>query len=104
MKPSKDGTTTKQHLEQVQKQTGRKLEQLEGPEFPTCMSYVWSVFLDLNNSRSMGEAGAQPITYQDIKAYTDLTHTALSPRDVNTIKLVDREYLSIMNASEKKKT
>jgi len=52
----------------------------------------------------MGEAGAQPITYQDIKAYTDLTHTAVSPRDVNTIKLVDKEYLSIMNASEKKKT
>jgi len=96
-KPGKDGTL-REHLEQVERQTGRKLKELEGPDFPFLLAHLWSAFLDLNNSRTMGAHTANPITYAEIKAYVDLTHTALSARDIETIKLLDRKYLEVMNS------
>ena len=96
-KPEKDGTL-REHLEQVERQTGRKLQELEAPDFPFTLSYLWSAFLDLNNSRTMGAHTANPINYAEIKAYVDLTYTALSARDIETIKLLDRKYLEVMNS------
>lgn len=100
VKPAKDGTI-KDYLEQIYKQTGCMPEQLKGPEFPSSMSYVWSAFLSLNDSRTMGQHSANPITHEGIKAFMEVTLTSLSPRDVETIKKLDKEYLSIMNTTEK---
>lgn len=96
VKPAKDGTL-RDHLEQIYKQTGRKPKELEGPEFPHLMSYVWSAFLQLNDARTMSQHTANPISYVDIKAYIDVTHTVLSSRDIETIKELDKVYLRIMN-------
>jgi len=96
-KPRKDGTL-REHLEQVERQTGRRPKDLEGPDFPSLLSYLWTAFLALNNSRSMGAHTANPISYQEIKAYCDLTAVVLSPRDVEAIKEVDSVYLKVMNS------
>jgi len=84
-------------LEQVEKQTGRRPKELDGPEFPQLLSHVWSAFLSLNNSRTMATHTANPITFEAIKAFCDLTHTFLSPRDVETIQILDQTYRSVMN-------
>ena len=97
-KPDKDGTTEREHLEQVERQIGRRPEALEPPtHFPSLMSHVWSAFVALSNSRTMGFSGPNPITYNEIKAWKELTDTSVSSRDIEAIKLVDVVYMGITN-------
>ena len=97
--PDENGTTQREHLEQVERQIGHKPKELEPPtEFPTLLSHVWSAFIDLNNSRTMGFSGPNPITYSEIKAWKELTHTPLCPWEIKAIKLVDVQYVRVMNS------
>mgnify|MGYP001285529195 CR=1 FL=1 len=61
------------------------------------MSHVWSAFVALSNSRTMGFSGPNPITYNEIKAWKELTDTSVSSRDIEAIKLVDVVYMGITN-------
>ena len=97
VKPDKDGHTQKAHLEQLQKQMGKKLPELEGPPFPSEVGFIWEAFLQLNDSRTMGTASANPIPYEAIKAFMEITYTVLSPRDIAVIKDLDKLYLKVMN-------
>ena len=63
------------------------------------MQSVWDSFLALNDSRTIGQASANPITYGEIKDFVDLTNTVLSPRDVVVIKELDKIYLKVMNSN-----
>jgi len=94
---SQDGATKLDHLEQVERQTGRTPQELEGPDFPFSVEYLWSAFLSLSNSRSIGFSGPNPITYEEIKAWKELTHTPLSARDIEAVKRLDLVYMRVMN-------
>ena len=97
-RPDKDGTTEREHLEQVERQIGRRPEALEPPtEFPQLLSHVWSAFITLSNSRTQGFSGPNPITYEQIKAWKELTETPIEPRDVVAIKEVDAVYMRVAN-------
>ena len=61
------------------------------------MSHFWSAFVALSNSRTMGFSGPNPITYNEIKAWKELTDTSVSSRDIEAIKLVDVVYMGITN-------
>jgi len=94
---SQDGTTKLEHLEQVERQTGRTPKELEGPDFPFSVEYLWSAFLSLSNSRSVGFSGPNPITYEEIKAWKELTQTPLASRDIEAIKRLDLVYIRVMH-------
>lgn len=97
-KPDKDGITEREHLEQVERQIGRRPEALEPPTvFPQLMSHVWSAFIALSNSRTQGFSGPNPITYEQIKAWKELTETPVEPREVEAIKRVDTVYMRVAN-------
>lgn len=97
-KPDKEGITEREHLEQVERQTGRKLEALESPtEFPRCIAHVWSAFVALNSDRSEGFNGPNPISYQQIKAWKELTETPVTAWEIAAIKRVDVVYMGIAN-------
>ena len=97
-KPDKDGITEREHLEQVERQIGRRPEALEPPTvFPQLMSHVWSAFCRLSNSRTQGFSGPNPITYEQIKAWKELTETPVEPREVEAIKSVDTVYMRVAN-------
>jgi hypothetical protein len=61
------------------------------------MSNVWSAFIALSNSRTAGFSGPNPITYNEIKAWKELTETPISSREVEAIKSVDVVYMGITN-------
>jgi len=97
-KPDKDGITEREHLEQVERQIGRRPEALEPPtEFPQLMAHVWSAFITLSNSRTQGFSGPNPITYEQIKAWKELTETPVSAWEIVAIKRVDVVYMGIAN-------
>jgi hypothetical protein len=61
------------------------------------MSHVWSAFITLSNSRTQGFSGPNPITYEQIKAWKELTETPVEPREVEAIKRVDTVYMRVAN-------
>lgn len=87
-----DGSTTRQHLENIYRQTGRKPIDLEN-ELPEFHSRVWEDFLSLNSKRTSNGFGSNPITYLDIKAWCELYQVRLSLSDIDLINRLDNEYL-----------
>ncbi len=61
------------------------------------MSHVWSAFISLSNSRSTGYSGPNPITYEQIKAWKELTDTPLDARDVEAVVRIDAVYMRVAN-------
>tara|TARA_Y100001956_G_C4108510_1_gene181231 strand:+ start:1433 stop:1621 length:189 start_codon:yes stop_codon:yes gene_type:complete len=61
------------------------------------VSHVWSAFISLSNSRSAGYSGPNPITYEQIKAWKELTDTPLDARDVEAVVRVDAVYMRVAN-------
>jgi len=97
-KTDQNGTTEREHLEQVERQTGRRVEALEPPTpFPMLLSHVWSAFISLNSSRSSGFNGPAPISYEQIKAWKELTGASILPWEIEAIKRVDSQYLRVTN-------
>ena len=97
-KPDKDGITEREHLEQVERQTGRRLEALEPPTpFPMLLEHVWSAFCRLSNSRTTGFSGPNPITYEQIKAWKELTETPIDPWEIQAVIRLDRVYMGVAN-------
>ena len=95
--PDKDGVTERQHLEEVERQSGRTPLALQGTEFPELLGYVWTAFLLLNQGRGQGFNGPLPISFQDILAWQQLTNEYLLPWEVSTIKRLDTVYLRVVN-------
>jgi len=97
-KPDQNGTTEREHLEQVEAQTGKRPKALEDPTpFPSLMSHIWSAFCRLNSARSAGFAGPNPISYRDVKDWKELTETPLSAWEVDVIMELDQLYLRTAN-------
>ena len=95
-KTDKDGISEREHLEQVEKQTGRRIEALESPtEFPQLLSHVWSAFCRLSNSRSAGFSGPNSISYLEIQAWKEVTGTPLKSWEVEAVKRLDAVYLGV---------
>ncbi len=96
-KRDEQGVSLRETLQEVERQTGRTPEELEGPDFPEVLGNVWSAFVALSNSRNPSFSGVAPITYEQIKAYCEVTHTPLSPQEIDAIKRLDNAYQKAMN-------
>lgn len=81
-------------MEQVERQTGRKIEALVSPtEFPRLLSHVWSAFISLSNSRTSGFSGPNPISYEQIAAWKQITEYPLLAWETEVIIRLDKMYL-----------
>jgi hypothetical protein len=89
--------TEREHLQEVEKQSGRTPLALQGPEFPELLEYVWTAFLLLNSTRGQGFSGPIPISYQEIDAWQRMTHNVLLPWEVEVVKKLDTVYLRVVN-------
>jgi len=96
-KTDKDGVSARDHLEQIERQTGKRPKELDGPQFPTVISYIWSAFCSLSGTRSAGFSGPNPLSYTEIKAWMELTQTYLNPEEVKAVVKLDNMYLRTQN-------
>ena len=85
------------HLEAVERQIGRKPKELDGPDFPELLAYVWSAFISLNSARTVGFNGPNPISYPDILAWKELTGNSISFWEIEAIKNLDAVYMRVSN-------
>ena len=92
-KTDESGTSEREHLEQVERQTGIRPKELEGPDFPFLLSHIWSAFIACSKARTGGFSDANPLTYENIKSWIELTGTPLDPREVEAVKELDVIYI-----------
>ena len=79
------------HLKQVEKQTGEK--QVNAPEPPANAKYLYLWFWDISRGRGQGFSGQPPLTAQEIKAWADLSGIALEPWEFRLIRSMDSAFL-----------
>lgn len=65
------------------------------PELPSSCYEVWGWFLNLNESRSSNGFGFNPITYSDVDSFFRLKQIQPEQWEVDLVKRLDREVLSI---------
>jgi len=82
------------YYRQVEKHKGVDL--MPDKECPQALVHIWSWFLDLTGSRANTGFGMSPITYSEIKAWSNLTRQAPTVFEVGILKRLDRLYLSVM--------
>jgi hypothetical protein len=97
VKGGKGKATESDHLAQVAKQLGKNVSDIEQSNadaiFPDLASHLWATFLELHDGRTYGMSGPNPISYDIIKAWCDITSVDLSPWEVSTIKALDNLWI-----------
>lgn len=87
----------REHLEQVAKAKGETPSELIGPEFPDRLAYVWDTFMRLSSGRTYGMSGPNPLTWEGVQAWCNLTGIVLSSWELETIKVLDMAWVRAMN-------
>lgn len=97
VKGGKGKATEADHLAQVAKQLGKQLEEVEQANaaalFPDVAAHIWATFIELHDGRTYGMSGPNPISYDIIKAWCDLSGIDLLPWEVGLIKSLDNLWI-----------
>lgn len=88
--PKKDGTTWREHLEQLEKYVGRP--QIEESEPPKGVEYVFKWFFSLNRCRGSNGFALLPLGYSELQAWSRLTRTELAPWEAEALIAMDETY------------
>jgi len=67
--------------------------ELESPVFNPAGRYLLNMFSELSSTRQNGMNGPGPITYLEMKAYSDLADCDIEPWEVEVIKLLDSAFM-----------
>ena len=96
-KRQKDGASLRDHLEIVHRQTGKTPPQLEPVDIPYGIQYLWGFFCDISGGRGYSEAGAMPLSYSEILAWSQLTKSDPTAWEISVLKSIDRAFLTESN-------
>lgn len=90
------GSDTSQlaHLRQVEKSKGIQLVEDDELEPPAHLRHVWEWFIELHGRRSSAGYGPNPISYQDLQAWSLLTGSRPRTVEVAMIVAVDDVYMA----------
>lgn len=83
----------REHLQSVEKQTGKKLKDLELPHVPQELMYLYQW------ARSLIRADSQ-VSYSEILAWATLLKTMPSPWEVDVLTTIDAIYHKVRHDSQ----
>lgn len=87
---STSGTSEKDHLLAVAKQTGKLPAKLaEQPKCPEAFAHLWQWFLEIQTSESL--------TFAEIEAWSRLTHRRITGQEAAILRRLDSIYLKVIN-------
>jgi hypothetical protein len=99
-----DGTTLRAHAQAIAKGAGQVPEEYQSLPFPEALSHCWHWFIALSRSRSSNGFGANPISYNEIVSWSDLTGVRPDPIEVQAIISLDAAYMSAQAEEMKKRS
>jgi hypothetical protein len=81
------------------------IDQLEeAPEIPFYIEHVWEWFWKLNRGRTYGFSSPNPLSWESIKGWSDLTGTQIRPIEVEILFEIDSVYLKYTADRQKKES
>jgi hypothetical protein len=86
-----DGKILREHLQAVEKRTGRCPPELDLPELPDECRGVWGLFVEINNLRSEG-FGPAIIDEARLCHWQQLHGIRLNPWEIEAIFAIDRAW------------
>ena len=92
-----DGATLRQHLQAVERQTGRKPAQLEMPDLPVELSHAWNWFLELHQRRTYSERGPNPVAWPDLLAWREIRGKRPTQFEWDCLLSLDGAFFSSLN-------
>lgn len=116
--PDSSGVTRRQHLEKFKetlRKRGKTEEELDKqfvelvpPEVPHCADYLLLIYYELASCRQFSAMGNPlPISYMELKAYSELTDENLDPFEVKVLRMMDSvaidEWLQLKNKEQAEK-
>jgi hypothetical protein len=99
-KVDKSGTTWRATLRQLWKTTGKKPKGLTPPKLPTLAALPFEWWKELNRARTCSELGLNPLSFESIRAWSEIRRITLDPFDLTLIQAIDRAYLQVFNQRE----
>lgn len=88
-----DGKTLREHLQAVERSTGRRPPELEVPTLPQSCAGLWPIFIELHNRRAQG-FGSAAIDEARLLHWQQLHATRLSPWEIEAIFTLDNAWLA----------
>ncbi|MGA0608827.1 phage tail assembly chaperone [Caldimonas sp. KR1-144] len=79
-------------LQQLERSTGRRHPDLDGPGIDPGLAYLTEWWRELDEARAEGFNGLQPLSYAEIEAWARLTGRSPSVDEVTTLQRIDRAY------------
>lgn len=99
-----DGSTLRQHSAAILKATGQVPEEYKSLPMPSVLQHIWPWFMELSRSRSSGGFGPNPVSYQEIRAWSELTGVRPDNIEVQCIQALDLTYLSVQAEEIRKRS
>ena len=103
-KRREDGSTERQHLESVARQTKTNPPELNGPELPPDLEHVWVWFLDLHSRRGGNGFGANPLAWTDLLAWVYLMQPIIRIEELRAIMALDNAWMAMQAEDALSKT
>lgn len=69
----------------------------DGPPIPWPGKRIWSIFLALNAARGSNGWGPNPITFQEIEAWSRLNREPVRPWELSILAAMDAAYMESAN-------
>jgi hypothetical protein len=66
----------------------------DAPQLPYATQHIWGWFAELHSSRTGSGFAPNPLTYEAIYAWSQLTKNFPTPYEISVIKAIDTAYLS----------
>lgn len=99
-----DGSSLRQHADAIRTRTGSIPEEFESLPLPPIFSHVWSWFIELSRTRSSSGFGANPLNYNEIFAWSQLTGVVPSNIEVTAIMALDLVFMSVQAEEIRKRS
>ena len=98
-----DGKTLQWHLEIVYEQSGRMPAELDIPDAPVELLYLWGYFLEMSKKRTCGAMAVNPLSDTEILAWQARKKITLDHFESECIDALDGVYMAHLSSKKTKK-
>ena len=93
-KPRQDGSILYEHLQQLEKSTGKWPSEYEPIPPPEGTEYIWDIFWELRGSAHVGFGGPERLSFADIDAWERVRELKLASFVIDLIVAMDVAFIN----------
>jgi hypothetical protein len=99
-----DGSTLRAHAQAIARSAGEIPEEYQSLTVPEALIHCWYWFIELSRTRTSNGFGANPISYNEIVSWSDLTGVRPDNIEVQALMALDSAFMSVQADEIKKRS